>query len=190
MGLCRSLLYVLGAFAIPREIDTSGTLILGLIALAAFIHTIALSLIARDECHVLISACPECAYPVEEETSICSECGALATEEAITAQNTWSHQTKNIFFALGTFALACPSGLALLALLLTLGTDVGGGAWPLTGVALAFLLLVWWLVWVPPTTLYIAAKHPRLCPRRHCCLLPLRCIDIDPLAHLWLGSCI
>ena len=146
MGLCRGLLYVLGAFAIPREIDTSGALILGLIALAALIHTIALSLIARDECHVLISACPECAYPVEEETSICPECGALATEQAITAQNTQSHQAKNIFFALGIFALAGPSALALLALLLTLGTDVSGGAWPLTGVAVAFLFLVWWLV--------------------------------------------
>lgn len=152
MGLCRGLLYVLGAFAIPREIDTSGVLVLGLFALAALIHTIALSLIARDECHVLINACPECAYPVEEETSICPECGALATEEERTAQNTQSHQTKNIFFALGIFALAFPSGLALLALLLTLSPDVAYATgvrawpWPLAGLALAFLLLVWWLV--------------------------------------------
>lgn len=145
LGFCRALLYPLGVAAVAPSIDTSGTLILVLLSAATFVHTVAFSIVARDEVWPPKPHCPDCGYALLAETAICPECGALTTEEALAARTTWDHQTRNILVALGTFALAVPAGLVTIVLLLTLGTDVNGGAWPLPGVAAMFVVLGCWL---------------------------------------------
>ena len=111
LGLCRGLLYPLGALACAHNTswDGGGSLILVLTSGAAFVHTIALSLVARGE--------------AEEKPH-----GPTFAQ------------------GIGTIALAVPTGMALVMMLLLLGTDIQAHVWPLPGIGVAcalFILLAW-----------------------------------------------
>lgn len=145
LALCRTLLYVLGVVAIVPTVEGRGFVALGLLGGAVLIHTIAFSLIARGEVSPSQRRCPDCSYNLTSATTICPECGALTTDDALAARSQWKQQTRMLLFGVGTFALAAPAALATLVLLLTLGSDINGGTWPLPGVAVAFVIITGWV---------------------------------------------
>lgn len=114
LAVCRGLLYPLGALAIQPTLhsglDHTAMMILAVAMAAAVIHTIALSLVARNE------------------VGPASELDRL--------------------YALGTFALAAPGLLVMTVMMLLAGTEKSQHVWPwpLSGILVAVLILVGWLV--------------------------------------------
>jgi len=130
MGGCRAGLYILGMACLndPTGSGADDGLLLAVIGGGiAAIHVAAFSMVARDEVTEASQwKCPQCGYPVAEESNICTECGAACDAEAIMAIATERIGKRRGWYGTATLILLAPFGL-LLILTATLGPTRSGG---------------------------------------------------------------
>ena len=188
MGGCRAGLYVLGMACLnePSGVDADDGLLLAVIVGGvAAIHVAAFSMVARDEVTEESRwRCPRCGYPSDEDSDICTECGAACDAESIVAIATERLKKRRGWYGTGTMVLVTPFGfLAILAAMVGMPTTgKRSEEWFLGAILISFVGIGAYLV---NSTRHLAG-HPNAVGRfvlRSIAVLTL--FDAGIMAFLW-----